>query len=197
MKCPSCHAPLAVPAPQCPGCKFTLEQLDQKFGLVPLYSRYLTDRADKLSARDIKQLRDLLHLFERKFPQILFSVLLVNLGPRFSISEYAFWLMNRARFGLLEAVGSKNFELLLVVDPEGRTAALTSGYGLENYLPEQELENSLAAGMAGFQNGDLARGIRDCIDFMMLRLREIAIRLEKVNSTAEPDTVSTAVAEIP
>jgi len=195
MKCPSCHAPLAEPAPQCPGCGLTLDQLDQKFGLVPLYSRYFTDRTGKLSARAIEQLRDLLRLFERKFPQILFSVLVVNLGPRFSISEYAFWLMNRARFGMLEAVGPKNFELLLVVDPEGRTAALASGYGLEHYLPEQELENSLAAGMPGFRNGDLARGIHDCVNFMMLRLREIALRLEKVNIAAEPSTVSTAVVE--
>ena len=196
MKCPSCHAPLSAPLSQCPKCKLTLEQLDRKFGLVPLYSRYLTDRTGKLSLHEIKQLRDLLALFQRKFPQILFSVLLANLGAGTPISEYAFWLINRARFGTLDAVGSKNFELLLVVDPAGKTALLTAGYGLENYLPEQELENALAAASDSLQSGDLVRGIRDCIEFMMNRLREIAVRLAKDNTLTEPTAISSAVAEI-
>ena len=50
--------------------------------------------------------------------------------PSGPIGEYAFWLMNRARFGFLEAVGGDNFDLLLAIDVERGAAALVLGYGL-------------------------------------------------------------------
>jgi uncharacterized membrane protein YgcG len=196
MKCPACHAALAEPMPRCPKCYLTFEQLDQKFGLVPRYSRYLTDLTGKLSSREIHELCGLLRLFERRFPQTLFSVLLINLGPGTSISQYAFWLINRARFGTLDSVGPRNFELLLVVDPKGKTAALTAGYGLENYFLEEELENALALASDNFRGGNFARGIRDCSEFMMGRLRDTAVRLAKENVATETNAVSTAAAEI-
>ena len=179
MKCPSCQIDFSAAVPQCPKCKLTLAQLDRKFGIVPHYARYLTDRSGELSSREIDKLRGLLRLFERKFPQLLFSVLVANLGSRVSISEYAFWLINRARFSTLNAVGPKNFDLLLVVDPDLETAALIVGYGLEEYLSEQDLENVLAAASNSFRTGDFARGIRECIESMIRRLRELAINIEE------------------
>ncbi len=122
--------------------------------------------------------------------------MVVNLGSKVSISEYAFWLINRARFGTLDQIGSKNFELLLVIDPEGQAAALTAGYGLENYLSEEDLKSCLAAGNHGFRSGDLAGGIEHCVEGMMDRLREIALRIEKASTTAETTDISTTTTEI-
>jgi uncharacterized membrane protein YgcG len=196
MKCPSCHAVLAEPVLRCPKCELTLKQLDRKFGAVPRHSRYLIDHTEKLSARELQQLRALLRLFERKFPQTFFSVIVINLGPHISISEYAFWLINRARFGTIDAVGPSNFELLLVVDPKGKTAALTVGYALENYLLEEDLEKAVGASSDSFRAGNFAQGIRDCVEFMMGRLRDIGIRLAKESTATEPNAVSTTMAEI-
>src|SRR4051812_5775104 len=134
MKCPSCGVPFATPPAACPKCNLTLVQLDQKFGLVPYCSRYLSDRSERLTGAEIEDLRAMLRLFERKFPQIIFAVLVVNLGEHISMSEYAFWYCNRARFSSVAAVGPKNFDLLLIVDPQGEQAAMVAGYGLEKYL---------------------------------------------------------------
>ncbi len=177
MKCPSCGVPFSTPPAACPKCNLTLAQLDTKFGLVPYCSRYLSDRSERLVLEEIEELRAALRLFERKFPQIIFAVLVVNLGEHVPMSEYGFWLGNRARFGSVAAVGPKNFDLLLIVDPKGEQAAMVAGYGLEKYLSEQDLQDTLDAA-AGFRTGDLPRGIRECIDFMTIRLRDIALRRE-------------------
>lgn len=186
MKCPSCQVAFSAPVPQCPNCNFTLAQIERKFGIVPYFARYLTDRAGELSSREVDKLRALLQLFQRKFPQLLFSVLVADLGPNFSISEYAFWLINRARFSALDAVGPKNFDLLLIVDPESEAAALIVGYGLEEYLSEQDLHDALVTMNEGFRLCDFALGIRQCIECVIERLRESAVEIEQHTTPAIP-----------
>jgi uncharacterized membrane protein YgcG len=188
MRCPSCHDIFSAPAPQCPRCKLTLLRLDTKFGAVPRYSRFVTDFSSRLPHRDLAGLRSLLRLFYRKFPQSRFSVFVTNQLTGGTIGEYAFWLMNRARFGFAEAVGGDNFDLLLVIDVERSTAALIAGYGLENYITERDLERALAEGASGFHEGDFTRGIRACVEVMISRMRDVAKKLEDGKVTEEiPD----------
>jgi hypothetical protein len=105
-----------MPVSQCPSCQLTLRELDSRFGAVPHHSRFITDFSGRLSSRDIAELQALLRLFNRKFSQSRFSVFLTNQISAGSIGEYAFWLMNRARFGFPEAIGADNFDLLLAID---------------------------------------------------------------------------------
>nr|MDQ2659866.1 hypothetical protein [Verrucomicrobiota bacterium] len=139
MKCPSCGTPLAQPLPRCPECKLTLQRLDLKFGMVPRHSRYLSDRSGRLELSDMESIRAALRLFEKKFPQILFSVLLTEVPGGNPVSEYAFWLANRARFSSVEKIRGENYDLLVVIDVLTHSAALTAGYGLEGYVSEAEL----------------------------------------------------------
>jgi uncharacterized membrane protein YgcG len=178
MKCPSCQTELSGSVAQCPNCTLTLQRLDVKFGAVPRHSRYVTDFTGSLSSHDIAQVRGLLRLFNRKFPQSRFSVFVTNQIAEGTAAEYAFWLMNRARFGFPEATGNENFDLLLTIDVQRSAAALIVGYGLENYVTERDLERALAEAASGFHDSDFARGICVCVEFMMNRMREIAKKLE-------------------
>ena len=173
MKCPSCRNLFAAPVTQCPGCGLTLEVLDAKFGAVPRYTRYLTDRSGKLPLLAIRKLRHLLQVFEAKFPQSSFSVFVTDHVPAGSISEYTFWLANRARLSSVGAAAGDNFDLLLGINLGTGEAALTMGYGLESYLTESDLESALGAAESAFRTGDLPRGIRECVRFMMKRLRQV------------------------
>ena len=173
MKCPACANRLDAPAPVCPTCKFTLRRLDTKFGTVPLHSRYLTDRASSLTVDEVKRLGKLLRRFEKKFPQSVFSVFVTDLPTGTSISEYTFWLANRARFGSVEAVGGENFDLLLVIESATRSAALTVGYGLEKFILEDDLSAALTAALPALRSGELERGIQLCIEEMTRQLTDI------------------------
>ncbi|MEY2545557.1 MAG: hypothetical protein QOG48_674 [Verrucomicrobiota bacterium] len=186
MRCPSCRAPFAEAVAQCPQCNLTLRRLDALFGGVPLHSRFVTDRSASLPLRDIRELRALLNLFHRKFPQSIFSVFIMPRIDGGTIGEYIFWLANRARFGTLEATGAENFEVLLGIDLRARAAALQIGYGLENYLDERDLERALAQSSAGFAADDIPRGVRACVEFMTERMREVVLAAEKRTAEASP-----------
>ncbi|MDQ2825285.1 MAG: TPM domain-containing protein [Verrucomicrobiota bacterium] len=180
MKCPSCSIPFSGPALKCPNCNLTLQQLDTKFGALPLHSRFLTDRTGQLPLRAIAKLRQLLSLFERKFPQSLFSVFIIGPVQGGTISEYTFWLANRGRFNSLEATAGENFDLLLGIDTRAREAALVIGYGLESYLTERDLQQALTEAAHAFRVGDYARGIRNCVEFMIDRMRDIVKEIEGI-----------------
>jgi uncharacterized membrane protein YgcG len=167
---------VTAPVERCPDCKFALRKADVKFGRPPLHSRYLTDRSGRLLLNEIPKLRGQLELFEKKFPQCLFSVFVTELSPDATVAEYAFWLANRGRFSSIEAVGAENFDLLLVIDAVAGAAALTVGYGLEKYLEEDDLEEILEAAAAALREGKLGAGILICIDRTVQRLREISMQ---------------------
>jgi len=172
MKCPSCTALLEFPAPRCPQCKLTLQKLDMKFGLVPAHSRFLTDRSGQLPLDAMKQLRAALRLFQKKFPQSLFSILVTELPGGTSVSEYAFWLANRAKFSSGETTFGENFGVLLVIDLHAHSAALTVGYGLENHVGEEDLKTVLDDFAKGLRDEDLAAGLRAGVVSLTRRLRE-------------------------
>lgn len=175
MKCPSCSGALAIPEPRCPHCRTSLQKLDMKFGLLPRHSRYLSDRSGRLDLTDMEQIRESLRLFEKKFPQILFSVFVADLEPGGTVQEYAFWLANRARFSSIDKTKADNFNMLLVIDVATNAAALTTGYGLEAYVDESDLEDALIAGEKHWRDGDFAAGIQACIAFLVGRLRELSV----------------------
>jgi uncharacterized membrane protein YgcG len=194
MKCPSCGTVLSMPVSQCPSCQLTLRELDSRFGAVPRHSRFITDFSGRLSSRDIAELQALLRLFNRKFSQSRFSVFLTNQISTGSIGEYAFWLMNRARFGFPEAIGADNFDLLLAIDVQRSAAALVIGYGLEHYVTERDLERALAEAATGFHQGDFFQGIRVCVEFMVNRMREIIKKLEIIEA---PRNGAAATTDLP
>lgn len=184
MKCPSCAHLLDAPADRCPQCKFSLSRMDMKFGLVPAHSRFLTDRSGTLALEDMEQLRAMLRLFQKKFPQTLFSILITELESGMSVAEYAFWLANRAKFGGVDKALADNFNLLLLIDLAGNTAALTVGYGLEPYIQESDLQDVLDELARAMRSHDLAAGLRACIEFLTQRLRVLSAKAHSAPAPA-------------
>lgn len=179
MKCPSCLTALTAPLPQCPVCGLTVERLDTKFGALPRHMQFFTDRSNSLPMRGMNEIRDLLELFNRKFPQSLFSAFVLPELKNGTIAEYTFWLANRGRFNPDDPLGADNFDLLLGVDLHRRAAALLVGYGLENYLTEQDLDNALMQAASEFRVNDIIGGIRSCVTFVTEQLRDIALKIEE------------------
>ncbi|MDQ6624401.1 MAG: hypothetical protein M3Y86_13075, partial [Verrucomicrobiota bacterium] len=144
------------------------------FGLVPAHSRLLSDRTGSLTRAKVRQFRAQLRLFQKRFPQIILSIFLTELPTGTAVGEFAFWMANRARFSSAEKVRSENRNLFLLIDLAGGAAALTSGYGLEKYVPEETLQNALQALAQKREEQDLAAGIEACIDSLSKDLRELA-----------------------
>ena len=131
---------------------------------------YFSDRTDRVPMREMAAMRDMLELFHQRFPQCLFSVFVADLPRGTSVSEYAFWLANRARFSSVEDVQGENFGLLLLIDVNGHAAALNVGYGLEEHLREADLQAALDAFADRMRANDMPAGVQACLDGIAERL---------------------------
>lgn len=176
-KCPSCRRPVNGPAPSCPHCHVSLRKLDLKFGVAPKHLGSITDHEQILTSAERRRLTTLLALFQRRFPQTTFEVVIAESPASVSIGEYTFWLANRMRFSAIEAKGERNFDLLLVVNTTGESG-LSAGYGLENLIAEEDLHTVLEAGRPAFVGKRWAEGIERCVQSLLERLRDLC-RKEK------------------
>ncbi len=105
-----------------------------------------------------------------------------------SVSEYAFWLANRARFSSLEKKHGENFDLLLVIDLTTDSASLTTGYGLEDHVSEDDLQLVLEELAGPLRAGDVAAGIRALLEALTRLLRA---------SSREARKAKPQIAEVP
>ena len=169
-----------------------MQRLDLKFGAVPRHDAHVTDVTERLPEKELEKLRARVALFERKFPQTFLSVFIIGLPEGVEVGEYAFWLANRALFSALETVGEENFDILLVVNTTAGAAALTVGYGLEPFVTEDDLEAALEAGRASWMGGDIAAGIRACVDKLQERLRRIALTAPGPKQEAARELIGSA-----
>lgn len=163
-----------------------------KFGMVPRHSRFLTDRTGRIPMPEMSRLRGELRLFEKKFPQILLSIFVDELPAGTSVSAFAFWLANRARFNSLEKKQGENFDILLLIDLATHSAALTTGYGLEPYVPEQDLQKALDALAGPLRQDDIAGGIRACLEVLIRRLRALSKEARRPQQTNPTEVLADA-----
>ena len=150
----------------------SLRKLDLKFGAAPKHLGPIADYAQILSAAELRRLTNQLALFHRKFPQVTLAVVIAESPAGSAMGEYVFWLANRMRFSAAEAIGAKNFDLLLVLGIGG-TSGFSAGYGLENLVAEEDLARVLEAGQEDFAAERWAAGIAACVDCLIERLREV------------------------
>ncbi len=128
-------------------------------------------------------LRKALRLFEKKFPQILLSVLVTELPAQHPVGEFAFWMANRARFSSVEKVETDNFDLLLTVDVASQKAALVTGYGLEPFVQEEDLQVALEALARAMQTEKLAPSIHVFLEALTKQLRQLSLQAKAPRST--------------
>jgi uncharacterized membrane protein YgcG len=88
-------------------------------------------------------------------------------------------MANRARFTTLEKTLSENMDLLLVLDLAAGEAALTTGYGLEPHVSEENLHAALRAMVPRVRSGDFAGAIHACIDNLIVQLRDASALARK------------------
>ncbi|MCB1226896.1 MAG: hypothetical protein KDK99_13855 [Verrucomicrobiales bacterium] len=148
MFCPSCQQAVAEASEVCPACQFSLARADAVFGSQGLVKEGVHDASRLLTRGQRRRLEERLGAFQARFPEISPSLLL-EVCPANAARHarpYLFWLFNRGNLcGPMER-GGKNQRFILWLDPESGALRLMLGYGLEPWLPEEELRAALQAG---------------------------------------------------
>jgi hypothetical protein len=150
----------------------------QLYGAEAVVAARLMDVEGVLPEEARTRIADSLEAFECRFPQLF---LLMYLGPQpapVSPRQFAFWLLNHAAVPDMDAMRPKERGLLLVVDPQGGTAVLASGYYLENFVRQEELDAVLRGAAKDLGRHDFAGALESVAaglaELLKKRAKEVA-----------------------
>lgn len=144
MNCPRCIQRIHRAAETCPHCGFTIADVDLKYGVAGTKLRCLTDHAGILRRGDRERLESVLRRFTHRFPQLFVALYTGPLGELSEMRQFGFWLLNRAVFEDIPSDRSNDAGILLMVDPNSKSAGIVFGYLLDAYLDESDTFDCLA-----------------------------------------------------
>jgi len=147
------------------------------FGSPPQLRLGVNDTAGVLTQTEASQVQAALIEFANEFPQMRYAVVTAELPNGAPIATYATWIFNRSGMQRPDTEPSANRNVLLVVDTGDGRASLQTGYGLEPFVGEEQINSALQAGQARFQAGQFAPGIKAVIEASSVMLRDVWNRL--------------------
>lgn len=133
--------------------------MDARHGSDNVSLRRLADVAGLMKSRERVRVQAALDEFCRRFPQLFFAVYTGSSREGGNIRQFGFWLLNRAAFEDVPVDRPNEAGILLVIDPETRSAAVTWGYLLDPYLTEEDTFSCLSRAHAYWLEGRFADGV--------------------------------------
>jgi hypothetical protein len=89
-----------------------------------------------------------MHRISRRLPQVFVAVYTGAMGEVTNMRQFGFWLLNRTTFEDLPAERTNDAGILLLIDPESKTAGMLFGYLLDPCLDESDTFGCLSRGHA-------------------------------------------------
>jgi uncharacterized membrane protein YgcG len=172
MKCPRCVQVIHRGAGLCPHCGFGIADMDARHGTDNLSLRRLADLAGLMRSRERGKVQAALDDFSRRFPQLFAAVYTGSAQGGGNLRQFGFWLLNRAAFEDVPVDRPNEAGILLVIDPESKSAGVSWGYQLDPYLTEEDTFICLTRAHAYFLEGRFAEGTVRFIEQLVKILRK-------------------------
>ncbi len=153
VSCPACHAKVDRAANWCDGCGFTGARSMDLFGESPPPLLPILDAADLWDAGGSRRINDEVRSFGKRFPQIRWSVCSVALEPGTSLPLFGFWMVNASPLIPGESPEDREWSVLLLIDSNSGSAAVTPGYQAEVWLSDEMWNDALAEIPASLRRG--------------------------------------------
>ena len=172
MKCPRCVQKIHRAADACPHCGFTLADAEVRFGGVELRLRCLADTAGLLRRGERERVAAAMARFNRRFPQLFVAIFTGALGEVADMRQFGFWLLNRATFEGLPPQQANAAGILITLDAQSKTAAMTFGYLLDAFLAETDTFDCLWRAHSHWLEGRYADGMIKALEQLSIVLRK-------------------------
>ena len=189
MKCPRCVQVIHRGAGLCPHCGFGLAEADERFGAEDVVLRRLGDAAGLIRAKDRPMVTTALDKFCKRFPQLFFAVYTASRHGGPNLRQFGFWLLNRAAFEDVPVDRPNEAGILLVIDADSKSAAVTWGYMLDPFLTEEDTFLCLSRAHAYWLEGRFADGI-----VRMIAQLEKILRKKAAQARRDPERFERRVA---
>ena len=171
--CPGCHATLKTAPRKCPHCEFTAESCLARFPFEPPPLKRLMDPDQSLKAYQKKRLSSSIERLEKAFPQITVSFCSLYLPDGVDGRQFGYWMLNRCKPASGLDARSRLHHLLILVDRNHKTASATVGYGLDCFLDDMTLYQTLQQSREHFLNKGFVEGSINWINRIRKKLPSI------------------------
>lgn len=172
MKCPRCVQRIHRAAPACPHCGFAMVDADRMFGDSEVRLRRLTDAAGIFRRNERDAIEDIMDRIGTNFPQIFVSVYTDTFGETGNLRQFGFWLLNRGVFEDVPVDRPNEAGVLIVIDPDSKSAGMSFGYLLDPFLDEQDTFECLSRAHSHWLEGRYADGVLRCLGQLEKLLRK-------------------------
>lgn len=163
MKCPRCVQQIHRAAAACPHCGFTMGHADGLFGDSEVKLRRLTDAAGIFRRYERDVLEETMDDIQSRFPQIFISIYTNSFGETGNLRQFGFWLLNRGVFEDVAVERPNEAGILIVIDPDSKSAGMSFGYLLDPFFDEKDSFNCLTRAHAHWLEGKYADGAVRCL----------------------------------
>lgn len=184
MKCPRCVQAIHRGAEACPHCGFVLADLDAAFGERAVAMERLNDGGGLLTRAGRDRVMRAMRGFERRFPQLWWLIYTVPVPWGGDLRQFGFWLMNRAEVVDMPVGRSRDACVVLAIDPDIKSAALSWGYALDAHLGEDDTFVAMSRAHAYWVEARFDDGILRLIEEMSGILRVRARRARRRGGAA-------------
>ncbi|MGC6582464.1 MAG: TPM domain-containing protein [Akkermansiaceae bacterium] len=137
-----------------------MADVDILFGNEDVILTKFMDAAGVLRRKERDAMRKILERFEQKFPQLFFSIYVGAFDDIPNLRQFGFWLLNRAAYSDVGVDRPNENGVLLVLDVNGKTAAMSFGYAIMPYLDEDTTFDALSAAHPFLLQGEYLKAFR-------------------------------------
>ena len=130
---------------------------------------------------------------------MFFAVYTSRTEGRSDVRQFGFWLLNRAAFQDVELDRPNECGILLIIDPDAKSAGITWGYALDAYLTEEDtflfLSRAHAYWVEGRYSEGVIRGLKQLSKVLTKRCRQAKFDPERFERRVAPPLAARQVAE--
>lgn len=192
MKCPRCVQRMHRAATSCPHCGFSMSDVDALFGDEDVILKKFSDAAGVLRMKEREKIRKVMERFEKKFPQLFLSIYVGAFDDVPNLRQFGFWLLNRAAYSDVGVDRPNENGILLVLDVNGKTAAMTFGYAVMPYLDEDSTFDALSAAHPFLLQGEYLKAFKAVVS-----KTEMALKKGWRKATKDPESFFAASGQFP
>lgn len=179
MVCPSCLQRLSEPVNRCPGCDFTGADTIAMFPLPLPPLQMVFDAAGLWTDPELLKIKHRLEKFQRRFPQIHWSLYSLDAGEVTNLRLFAFWLLNASPLAEHESEEQRAWTILVVFNGASGKVTLAPGYGVEPWLSDDQWQRALISMSEAWNAGKRWRGLSRFFDVSEKLLQSAHARVRK------------------
>jgi uncharacterized membrane protein YgcG len=161
--------------------------------------RKLEDQAGLMRSSERARVEEAMGKFEKRFPQLFFSVFTSRNEGRSDVRQFGFWLLNRAAFQDVDLDRPNECGILLTIDPDAKSAGITWGYALDAYLSAEDtflfLSRAHAYWVEGHYSDGIIKGLEQLSKVLIKRCRQAKSDPERFERRVAPPLAARQVAE--